>query len=413
MRILSLSTVFPNPSEPGLGLFVRARLQQMAAGAELRVVAPVPVIDYGAGWRWIGSRKLPDKRFEGDLLVYHPPWLYAPGGPFFNALLMSVQLAGPVSRIRSEFPFELIDAHFGYPEGVAAAILARRLGVPYAITLRGNETMHAGYRGRRWLMKGALRHAGVVISVSESLRQFAITMGAEPARCVTISNGIDTRIFYPRPREECRRRLGVAEGEKVVICVGSLIERKGHHHVIRALARLRNEGCRTTLWIVGGPGREGHFEEDIHRCIRELDMGDHVRMLGQVDSQVLPELLSAADLLCLASSREGWPNVVHEALGCGTPIVATTVGGIADLVPAERYGLLVPPGDQERLRSALSQALNREWDREGIAALGGCRSWKQVASEVLAALGKLATYDRPRPPGLPGAGRSTPSSHLR
>jgi teichuronic acid biosynthesis glycosyltransferase TuaC len=391
MRILSLSTVFPNPSDPGLGPFVRARLERMAAaGAELRVVAPVPVIDYAAaGRRWIGARNLPRERREGNLRVYHPRWIYAPGGPFFNAILLAGQLAGMVSRIRAEFPFEVIDAHFGYPEGIAAGMLARRLGVPYTITLRGNETMHAGYRWRRLLMKRALRHAGAVISVSESLRQFAIAMGAEPARCITISNGIDTEVFYPRPREECRRRLGVADGEKVVISVGSLIERKGHHHVIRALARLRDEGCPATLWIAGGAGREGRFEQEIERCIRESGMGERVRMLGQVKAQSLPELLSAADLLCLASSREGWPNVVHEALGCGTPVVATTVGGIADMVPGERYGLLVPPGDGARLRSALSLALRREWDRDAVAAWGGSRSWKQVASEVLATFGKL------------------------
>jgi glycosyltransferase involved in cell wall biosynthesis len=395
MRILSLSSVFPNPSDPGLGPFVRARLQRVANDASVRVVAPVPVVDYSAaGHRWIGSRRLPQERRDGGLIVYHPAWIYAPGGPFFNATLLSWQLAGLVGKIRAEFPFDVIDAHFGYPEGVAAGMLARRFGVPYTITLRGNETMHAGYRWRRWLMKSALRHAGAVISVSDSLRQFAIANGATPANCVTISNGIDTEIFYPRPREECRRRLGVGDQEKVVVCVGSLIERKGHHHVIRAIAQLRNEGCRASVWIAGGAGREGNFEQQIHDCIRELQMSDQVRMLGQVKAEMLPELLSAADLLCLASSREGWPNVVHEALGCGTPVVATTVGGIADMVPDERYGFLVPPGDNQRLRSALSQALKREWNREEIAAWGSSRSWNQVASEVLATLQHVVAASR-------------------
>lgn len=388
MRILSLSTVFPNPHDRGHGLFVRARLEEIArTGPEIRVVAPVPMVDYSAaGSRLSRSRRIPTEARDGSLSILHPRWIYLPGGFACNAILLYRQLAGPIARLRRSFPFDVIDSHFAYPEGIAAGLLASRFGVPYSITLRGNETMHAGYSGRKWLMRRALSRAGAVISVSASLQRFALSMGADPSRCVTIPNGIDTGIFYPRDRQQARRKFGAVAGETVVASVGSLIERKGHHLIIDALARLRRENRPATLWIAGSAGREGHFADQLAAQIDRLGMSQNVRLLGQIDQQTLPELLSAADLFCLASSREGWPNAVHEALGCGTPVVATDVGGIPDMIPSERYGLIVPPGNPDLLYQALSRALSTQWDRDAIAAWGAARSWKQVAAEHLQAL---------------------------
>ena len=93
--------------------------------------------------------------------------------------------------------------------------------------------------------------------------------------------------------------------------------------------------------------------------------------------------MSAADLFCLASSREGWPNVVNESLACGTPVVATDIGGVPDMLPSPEYGLIVPPNDQASLDQALCHAFSMRWDREAIARWGQSRSWEHVASEVL------------------------------
>ena len=85
----------------------------------------------------------------------------------------------------------------------------------------------------------------------------------------------------------------------------------------------------------------------------------------------------------LASDREGWPNVVHEALACGTPVVATDVGGVPDLIPGSDFGIVVPPGDQTSLDKAICEALTRSWDHAAIAAWGMSRTWDAVAGDVL------------------------------
>ena len=386
-RILSLSGVFPNPKEPELGLFVRARLQQIAAlpgGPEITVAAPVPLLDY-PNWRRqpIRSRGLPIARKDGPLNVLHPRWIYPPALGAFNGALLFLQLLPRLRRLRRSFPFQLIDAHFAHPEGFAAALISSWFDCPFLITLRGNETRHARSPFRRWAIAYGIRRAARVITVSESLRRFAIEIGAAPGHVVTIPNGIDGALYSPRDRDECRRKHGIDPVARVLLSAGYLIERKGHHRVIHAAARLHREGIPVHVIIAGGPGREGKFEQQIHQAVRDTGLGDSVRFTGQIPPTSLSELMSAADVFCLASNREGWPNVVHEAMGCGTPVVAADVGGVPEMIPAG-LGIVVPAGNQEALEQGLLDAFRKPWDRAAISAWGQSRSWQQVAREVAA-----------------------------
>jgi glycosyltransferase involved in cell wall biosynthesis len=364
---------------------VRSRLQEVAAFAEIRVVAPIPAIDYSRPKsEWLRPKAVPPQRTDQRLEVYHPRWLYPPMGGSWNPWCLFQQLKGPVSRLRQEFPFDLIDSHFAFPDGIAASMLAARMGVPFTVTLRGNETLHAQSDAKRKLIQQALCQAARVICVAENLRRFAISLGADPDRVKTIPNGIDTALFYPRDRAECRRKHAIAPDARVILSVGSLIERKGHHRAVQALYDLGEQATGAQLLIAGGPGREGHFEQRIHQLVEQLGMQSRVRFLGQIAPASLPELMSAADLLCLASDREGWPNVVHEAMGCGCPVVATDVGGITDMMPSETYGFIVPPRQTDALSDAMGRALQKTWDHAAIAQWAGARSWKNVAAEVLA-----------------------------
>ena len=388
VKVLSICTVFPNPAEEELGLFVRNRLQHTAALLPVRVVAPVPVIDYAAR----GSRNglIPARRQDHDLDVYYPRWLYPPHGSSINAFFLAGRLLPYLRRLRRQYPFQVIDAHFGFPEGIAAALLGAALGCPFTITLRGNETMHAASPGKRPWMRWAFRRAARIITVSESLRNFAMALGVGAARLRTIPNGIDGTVFFPRPHLETRTRLGMPVDRPVILSVGYLIERKGHHRVVRALGDLRRGGSKAELWIVGGPGREGDFVAEIQSAVRQNGLERAVHFAGVLKPPVLAEYMSAVDVFCLASSREGWPNVVNEALACGVPAVSSDVGGVRDMIPSADYGLVVPASDQASLTVALGRALRIEWDRARIAAWGQSRSWTQVAAETATVLREAA-----------------------
>jgi glycosyltransferase involved in cell wall biosynthesis len=354
-------------------------------GVELKILSPQPILDYSrAKRRWIGSRLLPRQRWDGKVEVFHPYWGYPPFGGALNGILLFISLVIPVLRLKKHFDFKLIDAHFAHPDGVAAALAAWISGRPFIVTLRGNETMHSRKLVRGALIGWVLRRASRVVTVSERLKLFAINAGARLERVTTISNGIDASVFYPRDREASRRRFQIDPGETLVVSAGALIERKGHHRIVRALKPLVASGRNIRLLIAGTPGREGNFEAEIEQTVNECDMSTRVHLLGHVNQQDLPMLMSAADIFCLASSREGWPNVVHEAMGCGTPVVATDIGGIPEMVPSGEYGCVVPPGDQGALELALEEATNRNWDRDAIAKWAHSRSWEKVAMEVIA-----------------------------
>ena len=398
LKVLSLSLVYPNPAEPGLGPFVQARLQHVAACADLKVVAPVPVIDYsGPNGKFGACRSVPSRRQDNGVDVLHPRWLYPPGGTPLNVLCLALRLAWTFTGLRRTFPFQIIDAHFGYPGGVAAALLAKWFGCAFIVTLRGSEIKFAAYRYRRLCMGWALRRAGAIIAVSSALRQLAIEAGADRARVVSIPNGVDGQIFRPRGKDACRAKFDVKAGTRVIVCAGELMEAKGHHLVIRALDSLVKEGVNAELFIAGGVARGGRpFDKELSGLVAGLQLERRVHRLGWLQPDDLADLMSAADVFCLASFSEGWPNVVQEALACGTPVVASNVGAVAQMISAGEHGFVVPARDQGALNDALKAALSHPWNRTAIAEWGQRRSWDQVALEVMDVMERVAAETRVR-----------------
>jgi teichuronic acid biosynthesis glycosyltransferase TuaC len=384
MKILSLSSVYPNPAEPGLGLFVRARLEHMAAHADVKVIAPIPLFDYSnPSGRLFRRRNFPIVRRDGPLRVFHPRWLFPPLGTPLNVLSEFLRLAPLVCHIRKTFPFDLIDAHFGYPDCAVAALLARMFRVPYTITLRGSETMFAASPFRRRILRRAMRSAAHVIAVSDDLRDFATREGVASGCATTVPNGIDTAVFHPCDRDS-RLRQRLPLDRCIIVSAGELIEAKGHHLVIQASKVLLERGLEIEVMIVGGTARGGpRYEHRLRSLVSKLGLEDRVHLIGRVPREVMAELLAAADLFCLASFTEGWPNVVNEALACGTPVVASAVGGVTAMLPSRDYGFTVPPGNLASLIEALDQGLRSRWDRAAIAEWGGSRTWDDVAAEVL------------------------------
>lgn len=329
--------------------------------------------------------------------VFHPRWIHVPGTGAITAVLLFLQLIRPALRVGRHFQAQVIDAHFGYPDGVAAFLLAFILRVPFTITLRGSELLHARYPLRRWLMRQAFRRASRIIAVSEQLRRFSVDLGAPSSKTVTISNGVDSSVFFPRDRIAMRRKHNLPLERSIVLTAGHLIELKGHQHVIRAVDKLRRDGVSVDLLIVGGAPARGvrSYEQSLHGLVTQLDISEFVRFVGPVSPETLAELMSAVDLLCLASSREGWPNVVHEAMACGTPVAATNVGAIPELIPSELYGLVIPSSEASVLIPAIHRALKMTWNRASISAWAQSRSWEQVAKEIIREMDQISTSTQP------------------
>lgn len=365
MKILTFSTLYPHAARPRHGIFVETRLRHLLASGkvEAKVVAPVP---------WFPSRnakfggyavsaRAPQIERRHGIDVLHPRYLAVPkvGMSVAPFLLAAGAYAAAKGLLQGGYRFDLVDAHYFYPDGVAAAMLGRRLGVPVVITARGTDVnLLPRFAIPRRLIVWAARNAAALVTVSAALKAVLTRLGVDAGKICVLRNGVDTRLFHPVDRERQRVRLGLHG--VVLLMVGNLVPLKGHELVLRAL----REFPHACLLVIGEGGEEGKLK----RLASALRMRDRVQFLGSMPQERLAEYYGAADVLVLASSREGWPNVLLEAMACGTPVVSTTTGGTPEIVAAPEAGVLARersvPGIVEALHRLLQSTPDRDLTRQ-------------------------------------------------
>jgi teichuronic acid biosynthesis glycosyltransferase TuaC len=373
IRILSFSTLYPNPEAPYHGIFVENRLRHLTGSGEVAamVVAPVPwfPFEHEAFGRYASFARVPREERRHGLAVLHPRYPVIPKVGMSSApVLMYAALRKLFAEIlKARFSFDLIDAHYFYPDGVAAVLLGRRLGKPVVIPARGTDVnLLPEYRVPRRLVRWAATQSAGVIAVSEALRERLIELGVPGGRVQVLRNGVDLALFAPQDRAAARRELGLDADGPVVLSVGWLIPRKGQDLAIRAVAAMPE----VTLLIVG----EGAQAPALKRLAAQLGLSGRVRFLGSMPHERLAQVYSAADVLLLASSREGLPNVVLEALACGTPVVTSAVWGTAEVV-APQAGRLVKERTPEAIAGALRALLAAPPPRAAVRAHAERFAW--------------------------------------
>jgi glycosyltransferase involved in cell wall biosynthesis len=380
MKVLVLSTVFPNPAQSVHGLFVFERIRHTANHCEVRVVAPVP---------WIRRTKrpaIPASEIRDQVHVEHPTFFYLPRFlKCLDGLFLFFSVLPSIRRLRTQFDFDLIDVHFAYPEGMAGILLGRWFSRPVVITLRGAEITLSRFKVRARLMRWTLAQAEHVIAVSQQLAELAAALGARPDRIRVIENGVDSGRFTPIDRQVARQRLGIPRGGTWLLAVGRLVPGKGLHRIVRALRSAQRDIPDIALAIIGGAGPDsGSYPRELRRLIKELGLSKEVHLLGPKPNDEVVLWLNAADAFVLASEREGCPNVVWEALACGRPVVASKVGSIDMMVPPFAGMLYDAPDDVAALKRCLLSTLSRSWDVAAIRAHAQMHTWERVAVRVVA-----------------------------
>jgi glycosyltransferase involved in cell wall biosynthesis len=270
--------------------------------------------------------------------------------------------------------FDAIDAHYFYPDGVAAIRLGVRFGLPVVITARGSDiTQFPDYPVPRRLIQGAANRADAVITVSEGLRDALIALGAPPDKITVLRNGVDLDTFRPRDRTEARASLGLTGPS--LLSVGALIPRKGHDRTIAALTELP-----TLTLLIAGDGPE---KARLMHHAQTLGVAGRVRFLGAWPHHQLASLYSAADLSVLASSREGWANVLLESLACGTPVVASPIPGNGEVIQSPEAGLIAEANTPSALARAIRSCLAASPDRAATRAYAERFSWTATTNGQL------------------------------
>ena len=352
VRILLFSSLFPSSQRPIHGIFVETRLRELIKTGQVqaKVVAPVPWFPFkGARFGDYGLYAATPK-FEqrNGLDVYHPRYLLPPKvGMNVAPYTMALGALATVRKLqRQGFDFDLIDAHYYYPDGVAAGLLAKWLGKPFVVTARGTDlNLIPEFPFPRKLILQTAAQASASIGVCQALMDTLQGLGADAKKLHALRNGVDLQRFVPESRDTARQRLGLPVSGKLLLSVGHLVERKGHFVAIDALPLLPPD---VRLLIAGG----GPDRAALQRQAEKLGVAERVQFVGVVPQTDLKWWYSAADALALCSSREGWANVLLESMACGTPVIATNIWGTPDVVSSPDAGVLMP----ERSGAGLERA---------------------------------------------------------
>ena len=387
LQLLTFTHLYPNREQPRLGLFVEQRLRHLLASGEVRssVVAPVPWFPFQArvfGEYATFSRVPVEERRDG-VQVAHPRHLVIPKvGEAVAPLLMALGVERTVRRIRAAgHDFRVIDAHYFYPDGVAATLIGRRLHRPVVITARGSDVnvLPQSLAARRQILWAA-RHGAWIITVSRALRERLVELGVSHDRITVLRNGVDLNRFRPADGVAARRK-GPASGT-TLLSVGNLIEAKGHGIAIEALRWLPE----ARLVVVG----EGGLEHALRRQARELGVAERVRLVGPVEGAELRDHYASADALVLASRSEGMANVLLESLACGTPVITTAVGGSPEVVSRPEAGVLMERRDAAALADAYRRLFARYPDRAATRRFAETFGWEATTRGQLEIFRRVA-----------------------
>jgi teichuronic acid biosynthesis glycosyltransferase TuaC len=400
LRVLTVSSVFPNAVQPVFGTFVLERARALSRIAHTRVVAPVawfPEWIPCAPYRWRRHTGIPPLAEVDGIRVFHPRRLVIPRvARASNARSYARALKIAVRAALAEAPIDVIDAHFVWPDGYAAVEVGAEFGIPVCITGHGSDLTYApAFRVVGEQSRTALRNASRVITVSRSLAAIAEELGARPDRLAVVPNGVDLQMFHPLgDRSATRHRFGVPNQAKLIVGVGALVQHKGFDAAVRALAKLERSGSSTgpLLVLVGDGPERGRLQ----RIAQSLGVSDRLRMVGSRTHAEVALWMGIADALVLPSHREGWPTVLFESWACGTPIVAAPVHGVPEAFDRAGLGILLQDRDPHTIAAALGSALDKRWDAEPMWNHAAQHTWSHVADRTLSEL-RLAAGLEPSP----------------
>jgi teichuronic acid biosynthesis glycosyltransferase TuaC len=359
MRILFFSYAFPNPSQPGLGTFNRTMLLGLLAQHEVQSVVPIP-------WpKWIKQRWLSPEAWKSTspwsnyevvpgvktsyLPYYYPPKFFR--DQYHHCLWWSVKKT-LLAEI-DQFQPDVVLSYWAHPDGAVAVKAAHACGIPAAVMLGGSDILVLGRKGsRRQAILNGLKESDLLLPVSQDIATTLLADGIAPEKIRVAPRGIDGDLFGPGDRITARKRLGLDEETPLIVAVGRLVPVKDWPNLIGACQLLAKQGKAFRCVILGS----GELQPILAQQIAAAGLQRVVELRGPQPQAILADWYRAADVTALSSISEGIPNVLLESLACGTPFVATRVGGIPEIAD-QRLDRLVPPRDPQAFAKALSEKL--------------------------------------------------------
>jgi len=362
LKILLVSNLYPNENEPTRGIFTEQIVEGLSKVNRVEVMAPTPWFPKLFN-EFIPSphKFLPSSCVRKNVKVYHPQYLVIPKvGRWLYGMLFFMGIFNTLRKIKKTYNPDVINVHWMYPDGFATVMAAKLLKIPVVTHSLGCDINEfSQYPSRRFFIKLALKMADFNISVSEELKQKTISLGSSPEKSISIMNGVNGKLFTPSNKKNIRNKLNLPTDKTLFLYAGNFNVEKGLEVLLRAFSLIHHENPEARLVIVGS----GPLENHINLVVSELNIADKLLFVGRVDHKDIADYLSAVDFLCLPSLREGCPNIVLESLSSGTPVLASRVGAVPEMLASEDQvlGLLAEPNDINDLSKILSQSLTMDW----------------------------------------------------
>ena len=382
MHILFLSNTFPTPLQPARGTFNYELCRALAARHRVSVISPIA---------WYSALSLSNSSYHvyhdlstPGMTIFHPRFYYPPRGlRGFHAECLQWSIRGVLEKIVRRAPLDVVVGYWAYPDGEVAVRIARQLGIPSVVISGGSDvlvsTRHP--RARRRVMDTLARADGIVV-VSEHLRGALASCGLGDGNVLVCRRGVDRKLFHPGSVRKARRRLQLDPDQKVFLWVGRMVQIKGLDVLMSAVSMLRQRMDRFHLFLIG----TGQLEHSVRLRLEQERLTSHVSLLGPRPPQELPDWYRAADATVLPSHSEGIPNVLLESIACGTPFIASAVGGIPEIVDRTR-DVLVPPNDPLSLAHAMEKLPRKPV--EACERRQELRGWAEAADELAAWIGTV------------------------
>lgn len=380
LRVLSLSTLYPNDHTPNFGVFVERQMQAVMrrGDVDLTMVNPVglPPFPLSLHPRYVALRKVAGQEQRGGVPVLRPRFLLLPGiGGRLNAGAEARTVLPLARRLHAQQPFDLVDAQFFHPDGAAAVRIGAALGLPVSIKARGADIHHWGKAPatRAQVLDAGLKAAGL-LAVAGGIADDMAALGMPRGKITVHRTGLDRSVFQPHDKAEARARLALPADKPLLACVGALIPRKGQVYAIEAMPLLPE----AELLLAGS----GPDEAMLRARAAELGVSDRVRFLGAVPHDELPWLLSAADVFVLPTASEGLANAWVEALACGTPVVTTPIPGAQELLTDPAWGRFAAR-DRQAIAIAVTELLADPPPRAEVLRGAEPFSWEANAAALV------------------------------
>lgn len=376
MKVLVLSSLFPSPGSINNGIFIKEQLKEIKKLCSvIGVVSPKP---------WLSKIKDNPKEEEwGDIKIYRPRYFMIPKLTIYlNGFFYFISVYLFLRRMKRLVNIDIIHVHFAYPAGFAGVLLGKMFKKHVILTVRGTDINCFPQNSLlRIVIRYTLKNVNGIIAVSYALKKKVSNMGIEVNKIAVIPNGVNLNLFKPILKRVARMELGIDNNCKIILFVGNFEKVKGLEYLVRAFKEIcySNVINNTKLVLIG----TGPLYDLIKKMIDDYGIKDRVILKNYIPHEEVPLWMNASDVFCLTSLNEGRPNVLYEAIACGIPVVATNVGGVAEIIISDELGALIPPKSAKDTKDALTRVLNKDWSSQSIRAYALPHSAAKYSKKVV------------------------------